>query len=152
MNSALEVLETKKNVGYSMQFERRQEVCGGWPWCDGEAESLPSQLKQHFCLTTVNSIENEYAKIRKISTSKMDFKASFGGLDSGPRPAAPYGPYVPSAGVAPKAEVPKQNPMVQVLAIGFADFMVHTIPLLWWNVFSFFWCPAGFVIFWTNLW
>lgn len=23
-----------------------------WPWCDGEAESLPSQLKQHFCLTT----------------------------------------------------------------------------------------------------
>lgn len=58
-------------------------------------------------------------------------------MDSGPRPAAPYGPFVPAAGVAPKAEVPKQNPMVQALAIGFADFMEST-PFVWWNVFLFF--------------
>ena len=57
-------------------------------------------------------------------------------MDSGPRPAAPYGPFVPAVSVAPKAEVPKQNPMVQAPAIGFADFMEST-PFFSWNVFFF---------------
>ena len=70
------------------------------------------------------------------------------GIGFGPRPAAPHGPYGPSAGVAPKAEVPKQNPMVQALAIGFAllKFMVHTIPSGGFFFSFFLWCPPGLLV------